>query len=448
MRWFYTLLLYAVTPLILLRLLWRSLKTPDSGHYRRRWGERFAFIDPLPRAGCVWLHAVSVGEVRAALPLIQALKERYRHTPLLITTMTPTGSEQVRQALGNSVYHVYLPYDLPGAARRFITRTRPSLALIMETELWPNLYHACRQANIPLLLANARLSARSASRYAYIRPLIAQTLRCVTLVAAQSEADSARFQRLGALPSQVHVTGNIKYDLTLPGGLAEQGRELKRKIFLDRPVWIAASTHNGEDEAILRVFERLRTEMQMPDLLLLLVPRHPERFAAVAERCLAQGLVITKRSEQRACSKDTQVFLGDSMGELLLFYAAADVAFVGGSLITHGGHNVLEPALLGLPVVFGPHMFNFAEASRHLLAAGAAFQVQDEDSLAAVTGRLFANREMRQSAGKRGQKAVEANRGALGRLFSIIENIVDVGGGESIRITGKNENNSKKGESI
>ena len=420
MRLIYTLLFYLAIPFLLLRLLWRSGKAPA---YRRRWAERFGFFAAIPQTGCIWVHAVSIGETRAALPLIRALQERYRNTPLLITTMTPTGSQQVREALGDSVYHVYLPYDLPDAMRRFLLRSKPRLAIIMETEAWPNLLHACQQAAIPVLLANARLSERSALGYARFASFSKQTLNKFTIIAAQTRADANRFYELGFNNKRLRITGNIKYDLSLPMGLAAQGGQLRQQLFSQRRVWIAASTHQGEDEQLLACYKVL--QQQFPDLLLVLVPRHPERFTAVAELCDEQGLHYVKRSSQRPCTALAQVFIGDSMGELLLFYATADVAFVGGSLIEHGGHNILEPALLGIPVLFGPHMFNFTEASEHLLRHEAAYQVADRAELQQQLSQLLADKSLRQRIGKRSQKAVEANRGALGKLFDIVEALID-----------------------
>ncbi|MDQ2695317.1 MAG: lipid IV(A) 3-deoxy-D-manno-octulosonic acid transferase [Pseudomonadota bacterium] len=417
MRRLYTLVLYLATPLVLLRLYWRGRQAPG---YRRRWGERFGFIAPPPAAGCLWIHAVSVGEVRAALPLIRRLQGRYPDAPLLVTTTTPTGSRQVREALPG-VHHAYAPYDLPGAVARFFRRARPRLAVIMETELWPNLFHHCRAAGVPLVVANARLSERSMQGYARLAGLTARTLARVTVVAAQSGADGERFRRLGA--PRVRVIGNIKYDLTPPPGLAEQGQALRRG-FGGRPVLIAASTHQGEDEQVLEAFAALRRDL--PEALLLLVPRHPERFAAVTALCRRQGLAVVTRSSGQSAVSD--VFMGDTMGELLLFYAAADVAFVGGSLVPTGGHNVLEPALLGLPVLFGPHMFNFAEIARHLLEAEAAWQVRDAADLAAAAGRLLANRALRESMGRHGQAVVESNRGALAALLEIIDGLLKKAG--------------------
>jgi 3-deoxy-D-manno-octulosonic-acid transferase len=364
---------------------------------------------------------VSVGETRAALPLIRALLERYSGLPLLVTTTTLTGSRQVREALGDQVPHVYAPYDLPGAVRRFLRRTRPRLAIIMETELWPNLLRQCAVAGIPTLIANARLSERSARGYARMGGLTAAMLRDITLIAAQTDADAERFRILGA--PRVRVTGNLKYDLMPPDDLTERGWRLRWERLGDsRPVWIAASTHAGEDERVLDAFAALRA--RWPELLLFLVPRHPERFDGVAALCQQRGFGVVRRGEQRPCVPDTAVFLGDSMGELLLFYAAADLAFVGGSLVPTGGHNVLEPALLGLPVLFGPHTFNFTEASERLLAAEAAWRVADAVELAAVVDRLLADPELRQSAGQRGRAVVDRHRGALAALLDRIETLL------------------------
>jgi 3-deoxy-D-manno-octulosonic-acid transferase len=419
MRVLYTLLFYLAVPLILVRLFWRGRRAPA---YRRRWAERFGFFSASGDSPCVWVHAVSVGEVRAALPLIRALGSRYPRLSLMVTTTTPTGSEQVRRLFGNGVQHVYMPYDLPGPVRRFLRRARPRLGIVMETELWPNLFAACRCRGIPLVVANGRLSERSVRGYARVPGLSARTLACVNLIAAQSEADARRFRGLGAPPRRVRVVGNIKYDLQLPEALASQGRCLRKVLGTRRPVLIAASTHAGEEALLLDVHEGLR--QVFPDLLLLLVPRHPERFAPVAVLCRERGLRVVLHSESRDCDPADQVFLGDTMGELLVFYGAADVAFVGGSLMPVGGHNVLEPALLGLPVLFGPHMSNFAEASQALLAAGAAWQVPDAAELAAKAQCLLADPARRRAMGRQGRAVVEENRGALARLLEGIEELM------------------------
>jgi 3-deoxy-D-manno-octulosonic-acid transferase len=290
----------------------------------------------------------------------------------------------------------------------------------METELWPNLFRQCAAAGIPLVVANARLSERSARGYGRLPRFTAAVLARTTLIAAQSEADAARFRALGA--PRARVLGNLKYDLTLPPELPEHGRALRRMLGENRPVWIAASTHPGEDEQILDAFIRLRRGF--PDLLLVLVPRHPERFAPVAQLCERRGLNLVRRSGRRPCTADTAVFLGDSMGELLLFYGAADVAFVGGSLVPHGGQNPLEAALLGLPVLWGPHMFNFAEISQGLLAAQAARQVADAEELAEAVGHWLNDRSARQAAGRRARETLAAQRGALAALLDNIDGLL------------------------
>lgn len=410
-RLLYTLLWYPLAPLLLLRLGWRGRHFPTE---RRRWRERFGQIPA--RGPGLWLHAVSVGEVRAALPLIHALRTRYPEEPLLITTVTATGARQVREALGDEVQHAYLPYDLPGAVNRFLDRARPRLGIIMETELWPNLYRACQRRGIPLVLANARLSARSARGYGRIPGLIRETLAAVT-VAARDDTDAERFSALGA--TRLQVMGNLKFDMQLPGDLPERGQQLRERLGVDRPVWIAGSTHEGEEQRLLAVHQRLLADS--PGLLLILVPRHPERFQRVADLCQRQGLSIARRSRGESVGPDIAVYLGDTMGELLLLYAAADVAFVGGSLIPGpGGHNVLEPAALGKPVVFGDSVFNFADASARLLAAGAARQVADDEGLLEALGDLLAGRTEGAVMGERGRAVVAANRGALERLLALL----------------------------
>ena len=420
MRYLYTLLLYLALPLVLARLFWRGFKAPD---YRRRWPERLGLLPTISGPPCIWIHAVSVGETRAALPLIRALLARYPERPLLVTTTTPTGSRQVRAELGSNVRHGYVPYDLPDAVMRFLRRARPALAIIMETELWPNLFHHCHRRRIPLIVANARLSPRSARGYTRVPGLTAATLACATRIAAQSEADAARFIALGAAPKKVQVMGNIKYDLTLPEDLPPRARALRQALGKKRLILLGASTHVGEDEALLEVYGHLH--QGLPELLLLLVPRHPERFASVAELCRRRGLRTLLRSQDQRCGGDTRVFVGDTMGELLLFYAVADIAFVGGSLVPVGGHNVLEPALLGVPVLFGPYMFNFAEASERLIAAGAAWQVTNTDELTVVCQRLLNDPRLRRAAGEKGQGVVQHQRGALTTLLALVAEQLD-----------------------
>lgn len=412
----YTLLLYLLAPMVLLRLAWRGLRAPA---YLRRWPERFGFIEPPLGSQVIWLHAVSVGEVQAAQPVIRALLDRYPDHSLLVTTVTPTGSARVQALFGSEVAHVYAPYDLPGAVTRFFDRVRPCVAIIMETEIWPNLFAMCRRRSIPLLLINARLSGKSVQGYRRFRSLVDQTLAAVTQIAAQGEADAQRFLSLGADSARVVVTGNLKFEQRVMPSLLERAEALRREWGVGRPVWIAASTHEGEDELVLDVFLQLRRQFR--DCLLVLVPRHPERFEPVAELCRQRGLNTVLRSTREPCSAQTQVFIGDSMGELPLFYAASDVAFVGGSLVPHGGHNLLEPAALGIPVVTGPHVFNFTEICNLLQTAAACRKVESEAGLERTVREWLADANARHRAGEQGRRVVERNRGALAAVLDMLD---------------------------
>ena len=357
-RHLYTLLLHLALPLIALRLALRARKAPA---YARRIKERFSFALPPLKPGGIWVHAVSVGESIAAAPMIRALQARYPELPITVTCMTPTGSERIQALFGDSVQHCYLPYDLPWAAARFLDRVRPRLAVVMETELWPNHIHQCARRGIPVALANARLSERSARGYARFGKLTAPMLAELSLIAVQTQAEAQRFLDLGARPDCVEVTGSIKFDLKIDAELLQRAAELRRQWQAEqRPVWIAASTHAGEDEIVLAAHRQLLETR--PNALLILVPRHPERFNSVHELCLSDGLTTRRRATGEAVQAGDQVLLGDTMGELLFLYALADIAFVGGSLVANGGHNLLEPAALGKPVLSGPHLFNLRSA--------------------------------------------------------------------------------------
>lgn len=414
-RILYTIILYLLTPFVLLRLLWRGLRARG---YWRRWGERFGFIPPFEGVAPIWVHAVSVGEVQAAVPLLRALLKQYPDVPLLVTTTTPTGSEQLRSLFESRVAHVYMPYDLPDAVTRFLARAQPRLALIMETEIWPNLYNACARRVIPVLLVNARLSARSAAGYARLRRLTSATLRCLHGIAAQTRADAERLIELGADPGRVRITGSIKFDMKIPASLTEQAAVLRRDWGVQRPVWVAASTHEGEDELILDAHRRVRE--RYPQALLVLVPRHPERFARAAALCREQGWNTVLRSEQAPTPADAAVFVGDTMGELLLFFGACDLAFIGGSLIPHGGHNPLEASAQRIPVLFGPHMFNFEQIAQLLLEAGAAREVGDSGMLADSVLYWLDDPAARSTAGERGAAVVEANKGARDAVLAMV----------------------------
>jgi 3-deoxy-D-manno-octulosonic-acid transferase len=420
MRALYTTLFYLLLPLILLRLWWRGRRAPA---YRRRWRERFGlFAAPAPQPA-IWVHAVSVGETIAAAPLVSALQAQYPTHRLVVTTTTPTGSERVRALFGDSVFHVYGPYDTPGCVARFLDRVQPALTVVMETELWPNLIHGCRSRNIPVVVANARLSERSARGYARLGGLTRAMLAEVSLVLAQNAADGDRFVTLGLPRDRLAVTGSIKFDLTLDETLRQRAATLRSVVGERSLCWIGASTHEGEDEPLLIAHEALC--QRYADALLLLVPRHPERFDAVARLIEARGFRYQRRSQAgERIATGTQVLLGDTMGELLLLYGCADVAFVGGSLIERGGHNTLEPAAWGIPVLTGPSDFNFSEISRLLSEAGAQVKVADADALAAELLALAAQPELRNRRGEAAQAVMAANRGALARHVAALAALI------------------------
>jgi 3-deoxy-D-manno-octulosonic-acid transferase len=420
MRFLYTFLLYLLTPLLLLRLAWRGFALHDYWH---RWGERFGFVARATQPVEAWVHAVSVGESLAAMPLIRSLVKRHGRGRVLVTTTTPTGSARVRAALGDEVLHTYAPYDLPDVVARFVSRMQPRRVVVMETELWPNLFHALVARDIPLVIANARLSPRSFAGYSRVRGFAARTLACCTHVAAQSEADAQRFVALGASPERVSVMGNIKFDVAIPPGPGTRDSGLGKTRF----VWVAASTHEGEEEQVLQAHAAVLK--QDTHALLVLVPRHPQRFDAVAKLIQRHGHPLVRRSafsspESRVPSPGgipSPVLLGDSMGEMFLYFGMADAAFVGGSLVPVGGHNVLEPAAIGLPVLFGAHMHNFVAAADLLLGAKAAVQVHDASALATQVGALLRDPAKRAAMGEAGSAAVSANRGALARLEKILD---------------------------
>ena len=416
-RTLYSLLLYLAVPVIAVRLWLRSRKAPA---YAKRIGERFALTLPKFKQGGIWLHAVSVGESIAAAPVVKALQEQYPDLPITMTCMTPTGSERIQSMFGDSVQHSYLPYDLPLCSRRFFKRLQPRLAIVMETELWPNHINQCARLNIPVVLANGRLSERSARGYGRFPKLVAPMLKQISALAVQTQTEAQRFIELGARPATVTVTGSIKYDLRVDAALPVQAQALREQWQASqRPIWIAASTHEGEDALILAAHQQLLA--QFPDALLVLVPRHPERFESVHALCIAQGMPVQRRSTQSAVSAEHQVLLGDTMGELLLLYALADVALVGGSVIEHGGHNMLEPIALEKPTLTGPHYFNFLEIAEQLLTAEALQTVADTQQLAQAVAELWRNPEQVQKMNAAAQQVLQRNQGALQRLLDIIQ---------------------------
>lgn len=413
MRIIYTVLFYLLTPLILLRLLWRSLKAPA---YRQRWHERFGCYKKSYPQNVVWFHAVSVGEAEALFPLLKCLQARQPDIKLLITTTTPTGSARVQAVFGDTVEHVYLPYDMPIVVRRFLRAFKPRLAVIMETEIWPNLYQACGK---PLLLINARLSEKSARGYRKIPSLVRPTLAAVKLIAAQTQEDAERFRSIGAPFDAVKAIGNMKFDIEIPEATIAAGRQLKAEVFGDRFVWIIASTHRNEEAIFLDLYPALKAKM--PDLLLVLVPRHPERFAEVEKLCADRRLSVRMRTSGGVCSSATDVYVADTMGELKMLYAAADVAFVGGSMAPVGGHNVLEAAAAGVPVMFGPYMSNFKEIADGILAHKAALQCQAPEDIAGTVYSLYADSRYRAELAQRGKAFLQANRGAIDTIAELID---------------------------
>ncbi|MDH0571416.1 lipid IV(A) 3-deoxy-D-manno-octulosonic acid transferase [Pseudomonas fulva] len=413
-RTLYTLLFHLALPLLALRLYLRARKAPA---YGRRIGERFAIKLPTMRKGGIWVHAVSVGESIAAAPMVRALLKAYPELPITLTCMTPTGSERIGALFADEprVQHCYLPYDLSWAAGRFLDHVQPRLGVIMETELWPNHIHQCARRGIPVALANARLSERSARGYGRFARLTRPMLAEMSLIAAQTEVEAQRFLALGARAACVQVTGSIKFDLKIDEQLVPRAQALRQQwAATSRPVWIAASTHDGEDALILQAHQQL---LQVHgDALLILVPRHPERFDAVHTIC-SQQFATVRRSTGLPVLAQTQVLLGDTMGELLFLYALADMAFVGGSLVPTGGHNPLEPAALALPVLMGPHVFNFLEISAMLREAGALQQVDDAQGLAGAVQRLVELPQDARRMGEAGRAVMRANQGALQRLL-------------------------------
>lgn len=414
-RYLYTVAFNVLIPLFVLNLWWRSRK---NAAYRQRIEERFGYVaQRSDTERCLWVHAVSVGEVIAAKPLIERLRHEYPHATLWITTTTPTGSAMVKRLFGEYVRHSYCPYDLPNGLNRFIRRVRPSLLMVIETEIWPNLYHACATAAIPLLMVNARLSARSYKGYARFDGLIRDTLQEVNWIGARSAADAEHFRQLGAPPQRISVCGNLKFALQIPDDLRTQAA-VWRQQWGNRPVWVAGSTHANEEESLLRVFAQLRESI--PDLLLILVPRHPERFAAVKTLCTHAGWEIVSRSSAQPVLPSSAILLGDTLGELLQWYACADLAFVGGSLIAHGGHNPLEAAAFGIPVISGEHTHNFTDIYPELVATGGAVLVADETALYTQTLDWLQQPALRQHAG---QQALAFFKQQQGILDSILQHV-------------------------
>jgi 3-deoxy-D-manno-octulosonic-acid transferase len=422
LRFIYSWLMRVAVPVAFAVVLWRGVRDRS---YWQGLAERFGLGRPLPSPS-IWLHAVSLGEMSAAAPLVRALHARYPQLPLILTAATPAGRARARGLFAAVADVRFLPYDTPGSVRRFLARSRPRVAVIMETELWPNLLRECERRGVPVILASARLSPKSVSRYRRFGSLFSGIFKNVS-VAAQTEDDAERFRSIGAGADQTRVIGNVKFDLQMDAGIIEAGEILRASYGGSRPVWVAGSTHAGEEEQLLEAHALL--QVHRPDSLLLLAPRHRDRFAVVADLLTRRGIKFIRRSDTArvppmataVLPRDTAVLLVDTMGELTAVYASADVAFVGGSLTAVGGHNLLEPAALGLPVLTGPSHENSKEIALLLLRRGAALQVAGAQDLAALLKRLLNEPAERRRIGMIGKDIVESNRGSVERLLALIE---------------------------
>jgi 3-deoxy-D-manno-octulosonic-acid transferase len=411
LRFLYTVLWHVALPLLPLRLWWRGRKEPG---YRESIGERFGRYGPRPVGPVIWIHAVSLGETRAAQPLVRALRERFPDHGLLVTHMTATGREAARALYGEFATFAFLPYDLPWAVRQFVAHYQPRLGVIMETEVWPNLVRACRVARVPVLLANARLSEKSARGYARFGSLSRAALADFAAIGAQTAADAERLAALGA--QTVEVTGNLKFDVTPPADTEARAAAL-RALFGDRAVFLAASTREGEETLFL---DALARHPLPAGTLTVIVPRHPQRFDEVAGLLASRGLAFVRRSEARAAPADCGFVLGDSMGELSAYYAACDIAFVGGSLLPFGAQNLIEACAVGAPVLIGPSTFNFTAAAAEAVRCGAAVQVEDAAGLMREASRLLADAGARAWMGEAGEAFCAAHRGATARTMAIV----------------------------
>lgn len=420
-RFFYSLLLYLISPLAMVRLYLRSKKAPE---YWQRKSERFGFFSlPPSDKPIIWVHSVSMGETIASGPLVKQLQKNYPTHRVLITTMTPTGSAQVGKIHGDSVDHVYASYDLPGAVRRFLDKAQPVMAIVIDTELWPNTIAACHKRSIPVLITNARLSERSARGYGRFSFLTRPMLKEINMVAAQNHETGRRFLELGLPRQQLSVTGSIKFDLDVSGEIITTGQALRQKwqqgMGSDIRILVAASTHEGEDQQVLDAFQTILAES--PEVRLLIVPRHPERFDRVHQLILDNQFSVVRHSQGTRPSHATRVILGDTMGEMMKLFAASDIAFVGGSLVPTGGHNMLEPAALKLPVLSGPHVFNFEEISESLIQAGGLKIVNDSKALARCTIRLVQDKDEYESMSQHAGEFVRENRGALQKTLMLVD---------------------------
>jgi 3-deoxy-D-manno-octulosonic-acid transferase len=411
----YTCLLYLLLPFTPLKLLWRGRKQAE---YLAHWRERYGFYNTLAQKPVIWLHCVSVGETRAAEPLVKALLSQYPNHQLLLTHTTPTGRATSEQLFGDKVSRVYLPYDVPFAVTRFLKHFTPTIGILMETELWFNLIAGCKQRNIPLVLANARLSEKSATGYRKLGKVLTEGLQSLSKIGAQTEADAARLKQLGA--TEVNITGNIKFDVTPHEHARDLGKKLRKQLGATRPVFLVASTRDGEEALIIEAVSKAN----IPNLLTIIVPRHPQRFDEVAALLTKANHPFMRRTNlthETANLNNVNYLLGDSMGEMFTYYASCDAALIGGSLLPYGGQNLIEACSMGKPVLVGPHTFNFEEAAQMAVIAGAAFRVQNVEDLSKALQQLFANDEQRQAMGEASLQFSERNRGATERTLNLLK---------------------------
>lgn len=419
LRYCYILLSYLVQPFILLLILKKSLKQPA---YRQRLCERYGHYDNKlkPKAKGIIIHAASVGEVIAATPLIKQLQQTYPTLPITVTTVTPTGSDRVKAAFGESVSHFYLPYDLPYAVKRFIDFIDPKLIVVIETELWPTLIHQFHQRRIPFVIANARLSPRSTKRYTLIKQSIKEMLSEVDMILAQDDVSAERYLQLGYDPLKMDTTGNLKFDLNISSALRNKiSNTLTQLAIQNRPIWIAGSTHEGEEKIVLTAHKMLLKKY--PDLLLILVPRHPERFNQVEETIKKFEFSYVKRSKQQPLTPTTQILFGDTMGEMMVLYGLSQIAFVGGSLVKHGGHNPLEPIAFELPVISGVHTYNFPEIFNKLRIVKGVIEIESSSqALMQAVDFLLQNTEKGKQIAQNGFKILQENQGALKRHLVLL----------------------------
>ena len=413
----YSLATAFLTPVVLFRLASRGIKAPA---YFRRWRERFG-VFPNPKfEKSILIHAVSVGEVNAAIPLIKALMETYKDHNFVITTVTPTGSDRVQQIFGNQVFHLYLPYDLPGAVKRFLKKIKPELAVVMETEIWPNLFRFCKKRNIPIVVANARLSELSLKGYKWVQSLATMAVNNTKFVAAQTKTDAQRMIRLGCDADKIYVVGSLKFDIIIEDDILEKGETIHKHCSQNHLIWIAASTHQEDEIEILKAYSYLKKKY--PKLLLIIVPRHPERFYATTQASIQMGFNTQLRSKCGLYDINADVFIVDTMGEMLEFYAASDIAFVGGSIANIGGHNVLEAAVFKLPVLVGPNTHNFAEITQLLHNCGGSRLVKNAADIIHFMQELIEKPATCKSMGEAAFKLVEQNRGAVDLTMKLIAN--------------------------